>query len=380
MQWPALPPRSALVRSLYAGALTPDRLVATLRAADALFPVATVARSTAPRRLPPAGSGLGTIEIPDGARRYDLVDYLAYNRVAGLLVLKDGAVACEDYELGLAPHDRFASFSLAKSVCSTLYGAALQERLLGGIEEPIARYLPALATGAYRDVTLRQVLEMSSGVRWDETYTDPHSQRRQFLELQIAGEPGSLLRMMGRLPRAHAPGAVFNYNTGETFLAGAALEAAIGAPLARYLGERLWAPAGMEADASWWLESPGGTTIGGSGLSATLRDYGRFAQFVLEDGCVGSTRIVRDGWFAEATARLAHGGARRDYGYQWWLLPPGDPVHEGAFLAMGIFGQRIYLHPRRGLAIVVLCARPKPSDAHVVDDGAFFAAVARALD
>ena len=313
-------------------------------------------------------------------RRYDLVDYLAYNRVAGLLVLKDGAIVREDYELGLAPDVRFASFSLAKSVCSTLYGAALQDGLIDSLEEPIVRYLPQLAGGAYADVSLRQVLEMSSGAGWDETYTDPASQRREFLELQIAGRPGSLLRMMAGLRRAHAPGRVFNYNTGETFLAGAALEAAIGAPLSHYLHERLWSPAGMQANARWWLESEGGATIGGSGLSATLRDYARFARFVLDDGCIGTRRVVREGWFAESTNNVARDGGRRDYGYQWWLLPATDPVHDGAFLAMGIFGQRIYLHPRRRLAIVALCARSKPSDAHVVDDNAFFGAVAQALD
>ncbi len=380
MQESAATARAALIRSLYAGTLTPDRLVATLKRLDTLFPVAIVACGATPERLSTSSHRLDSVEIASDGRRYDLADYLAYNRVAGLLVLKDGAIVREDYELGLAPGDRFASFSLAKSVCSTLYGAALHDGLLGRLDDPIARYLPALAASAYRDVSLRQVLEMASGVAWDETYTNPASERRRFLKLQIAGEPGSLLRMMGERPRAHAPGSVFNYNTGETYLAGAALEAAVGAPLWRFLSERLWSPAGMNADAAWWLESAGGATIGGSGLSATLRDYARFAQFVLDDGCVGTTRVVREGWFAESTSRVARHGVRRDYGYQWWLPASSDPLHEGAFLAMGIFGQRIYLHPARRLAIVALCARPKPSDAHVVEDTAFFAAVARALD
>ncbi|MEI8296748.1 MAG: serine hydrolase [Pseudomonadota bacterium] len=380
MTTPAYASRSTLIRDLYAGSLTPDRLMATLKTADTLFPAATVARSAVSSKLPVASRQLQSVEVVRANRRYDLVDYLAYNRIAGLLVLKDGAIVREDYELGLAPDDRFASFSLAKSVCSTLYGVALQDGLLGSLEAPISRYLPALAHSAYREVSLRQVLEMTSGVGWDETYTDPASQRRQFLELQIAGHPDSLLRMMSELPRVRTPGSVFNYNTGETFLAGAALEAAIGAPLARYLHERVWSPAGMQDDARWWLESPDGAAIGGSGLSATLRDYARFARFVLEDGCIGTTRVVREGWFEQATTRIAANGERRDYGYQWWLPEVADGVHDGAFLAMGIFGQRIYLHPRRRLAIIALCARPKPSDAHVVEDSAFFAAVARALD
>jgi CubicO group peptidase (beta-lactamase class C family) len=366
------------VRTLYAGKLTPDLVVATLKAGESLFPSAIVARGPAVRPLP-VGARLADVAVESAGRRHDLVDYLAYNRVAGLLVLADGTVVREDYELGYAPGQRWASFSLAKSVCSTLYGAALADGLIGNLDEPVARYLPTLAHGAYLDVTLRQVLEMRSGARWDETYTDPRSDRRRFLDLQLAGEPGSLVAMMAGLGRARAPGTAFNYSTGETFLAGAVLEAALGRPLAGYLSAKIWAPAGMEADAGWWLESAGGATIGGSGLSATLRDYARFARFVLEDGCIGAARVVRPGWFAEATARTTATGVRRDYGYQWWLPATPDPVHEGAFLAMGIFGQRIYLNPRRRLAIVALCARPKPADAHVVEDLAFFGAIARAL-
>jgi CubicO group peptidase (beta-lactamase class C family) len=373
-------PANALrIRTLYAGKLPPDAVVAALKDADTLLPSAIVARGAVARPLPRAPAALADVTLESGGRHYDLVDYLAYNRVAGLLVLADGAIVREDYALGLAPGERWASFSLAKSVCSTLYGAALADGLLGSLDERVGKYLPALGRGAYRDVTLRQVLEMSSGVRWDETYTDPRSQRRQFLDLQIAGEPGSLLAMMAGLERAQRAGAAFNYSTGETFLAGAVLEAALGRPLAEYLSATLWAPGGMDADASWWLESPGGSAIGGSGLSATLRDYGRFAQFVLDDGCLGSRRVVRPGWFAESTTRVRADGSRRDYGYQWWLPTDPDPIHAGSFLAMGIFGQRIYLHPARRLAIVALCARPKPSNAHVVEDLAFFAAVACAL-
>jgi CubicO group peptidase (beta-lactamase class C family) len=371
--------RARHVRTLYAGKLLPDAVARTLMAGDALFPSATVACGTTPSAMPVAAAPLTDVDLVLGGRHYDLVDYLAYNRVAGLLVLADGAIAREDYQLGFDPGARWASFSLAKSVCSTLYGAALADGVLTDLDDPVTRYLPALGAGAYRDVSLRQVLEMASGVAWDETYTDPHSERRRFLDLQLHGVPGSLVAMMAALPRACAVGSAFNYSTGETFLAGAVLEAALGQPLATYLSARLWVPAGMQSAASWWLESPGGTAIGGSGLSATLRDYARFARFVLEDGCIGDRRVVRSGWFLESTARTTTRGVARTYGYQWWLAEQSDPMHAGAYLAMGIFGQRIYLNPAKRLAIVALCARPKPSDAHVVEDLAFFGAVARAL-
>jgi CubicO group peptidase (beta-lactamase class C family) len=368
-----------LARLLYAGELAPDQLVETLKHTQRLFPVSDVRRGPDVRALPDSPRRLGPVRLRQAGRTYDLVDYLALNRVAGLLVLKDGAIVLEDYELGLAPADRWASFSVAKSVCSTLVGAAITDGFIASVLEPLTRYLPELGGTAYDGVSVRHLLQMASGVRWDETYTDPGSDRRRFLDLQIAGRPGSLLRFMGTLARAAPPGLVFNYSTGETFLVGALLEAATRQPLATYLSARIWAPAGMESDATWWLEAPAGTGIGGSGLAATLRDYGRFALFVLDDAVVGGRRVVPAGWFLESVTPQIHDGVQVDYGYQWWPMPPGDPIHRGAFAAQGIFGQRIYLNPRERLAIVVLSARPKPTGAHVIEDVAFFGAVAEAL-
>jgi CubicO group peptidase (beta-lactamase class C family) len=368
-----------LVRELYDGALRPDVAARTLRRSERLLPSRSVRRGTDVRALPPSSRRLGHIRFTSGERSVDLVDYLALNRVAGFLVLKDGAVVLEDYELALDPAHRWASFSIAKSVTSTLVGAALADGLIASIADPVRRYLPSLAGSAYDSVTVRDLLQMTSGVRWDETYTDPRSDRRQFLDLQLAARPGALLAYMGSLPRAAAPGSVWNYSTGETFLAGAAVEAATHRPLADYLSDKIWARAGMEAHASWWVETPDGTGIGGSGLGATLRDYGRFALFVLDDGMIAGCRIVPAGWFAAATAPRTIGNVQVDYGYLWWPVPKSAAIHDGAFAARGIFGQSIYINPREQLAIVVLSARPKPSGGGVIDDDALFAAVAEAL-
>jgi CubicO group peptidase (beta-lactamase class C family) len=368
-----------VVRRLYDGVLRPDVVVRTLLETERLLPSRTVRHGADVRPLPASNRRLGPIRFTAGGRSVDLIDYLAQNRVAGLLVLKDGAVVLEDYELGLDPGYRWASFSIAKSVTSTLVGAALADGLIGSIADPLRRYLPSLAGSAYDGVTVRDLLQMTSGVRWDETYTDPGSDRRRFLELQIAGRPGALLDYMGNLPRVTAPGSAWNYSTGETFLAGAVVEAATHRPLADYLSDKIWARAGMQADASWWVETPDGAGIGGSGLCATLRDYGRFALFVLDDGVVAGSRIVPGGWFAAATAPRTIGNVRVDYGYLWWPVPQGAPVVDGAFAARGIFGQCIYVSPRQQLAMVVLSARPKPSGGGVIDDDALFAAVAHAL-
>jgi hypothetical protein len=367
-------------RQVFDGAMLPDVEVATFAHSDTLFPVNTVARGRSVREFAKSDKVLGKILFKSEGKDFDLYDYLADNRVAELLILKDGKVVMEDYELGTAPSTRWISFSMAKSISSTLAGAALKQGLIASIDDPVTKYVPGLKGGVYDTVSVRNLLQMASGVKWDETYTDPRSDRRKLLEIQLAGKPGAIVSFMKGLPRAGAPGTIWNYSTGESFLVGALIEGATHKSLATYLSETLWSKLGMEQDATWWLESPGGMGLAGSGLGATLRDYGRFGQFVLEDGVTDGQRIVPDGWFQEAGKAHMIGGKSVDYGYLWWPIPKGDPVQQGAFSAIGIFGQRLYVNSREKLVIVVLSARPKPDAARSpVSDIAFFAAVAKSL-
>jgi CubicO group peptidase (beta-lactamase class C family) len=256
----------------------------------------------------------------------------------------------------------------------------LHQGLISSLDDPLTRYVPQLKGGAYEGVSIRNVLQMASGVKWDETYTDPKSDRRMLLELQLAQKPGAIVSYMNALPRTSATGAIWHYSTGESFLVGALIEGATHKPLATYLSETIWARLGMEQDATWWVEAPGGMGLAGSGLGATLRDYGRFGLFVQQDGVLDGQRIVPEGWFREAGSAHVIGGKSEDYGYLWWPIPAGDPIHQGAFEALGIFGQHLYINPNEKLVIVVLSARPKPdSSAHILNDASFFAAVARSL-
>ena len=152
-----------------------------------------------------------------------------------------------------------------------LIGDAIKDSYIKSINDPITVYLPKLAGSAYEGVTVRNLLQMASGVKWDETYTNPASDRRRMLEAQVAGKPGSILELMSKLPRAGEPGTIWNYNTGETQVVGELIRAAVKRPVAQYLSERIWSKFGMESDATWWVESPNGQEISGSGLSATLR-------------------------------------------------------------------------------------------------------------
>jgi CubicO group peptidase (beta-lactamase class C family) len=369
------------VRQMYNGALTPDRAITTFRNIDRLFPTRIIAHGSTPYPLPASSMPLRDVIFVSQGTRYHLDDYLRLNRVGGLLVLKDGHVALERYAYGNGPRTRWMSMSIAKSITSTLIGAAIKDGAIRSIDDPVTKYVPRLAGGAYDGVTVRHLLMMASGVRWNETYTDPSSDRRRLLEVQIAQRPNAAVDLMRGLTRAAAPGSVNNYSTGETQIAGEVVRGATGKPLAEYLSEKIWRPFGMEMDASWWLDSPNGHEIGGSGVSATLRDYGRFGLFFLGGGMIDGASILPPRWTAEAsTPKTLSDGKRISYGYMWWpSIAAPNTVNDGAFSAVGIFGQAIYINPRERVVIVQWSAHTKPSNGEVVNSEDFFGAVSLAL-
>jgi CubicO group peptidase (beta-lactamase class C family) len=189
------------------------------------------------------------------------------------------------------------------------------------------------------------------------------------LEAQIGQQPGAILDLMAALPRAAEPGTRWNYSTGETQLVGALVRAATGKPVADYLSEKIWAPLGMESDATWWLESPGGLEIGGSGLSATLRDYARFGLFLLNGGVIDGQAVLPADWLGQATAPKIIGGEEIDYGYMLW------PLHDRSYAAIGIFGQFVFVDPDRELVVAMWSAQPKPVGREGVDEYDFLEAL-----
>ncbi|WP_279481019.1 serine hydrolase [Aureimonas sp. SK2] len=369
------------VTEVYDGKLLPDAAVSTFRNIDRLFPTRTIKAGGAVRDLPQADKPLGEVSFTTGDQTYDLYDVMALDSFTAMIVLKDGKVAFETYQRGNTPETRWMSMSVAKSITSTLAAIAIKEGKLAGLDAPLTDYVEALKGSAYEGVTLRDILMMSSGVRWNETYTDPASDRRALLKAQIAQQPGSAMKLMASLPRAAEPGTVNNYSTGETQVLGEIVRGAVGKPLAEYLSEKIWVPYGMEADANWWLDSPDGHEIGGSGISATLRDYARFGQFFLENGTIGGTSILPAGWRDEAAGPTTlKDGSKLDYGYMWWTGWTEPSIADGAFAAIGIQGQNIYINPKRNVVIVTFGAQPKPTGKEPVDPLVFFDAVAAALD
>ncbi len=361
------------VREVYDGTLPLQLEVNTFRHIDRVFPSAVVPNGGHVFPLPRARAQLRDVSFLSDGGTLHLADYVRLNRVAGLLVLKDGQVVLEQYQFGNTPDTKWVSFSVVKSITSTLAAAAIQDGLIGGLDDPVTKYLPQLRGSAYEGATIRNLLQMASGVRWNEAYTDPSSDRRKMLDLQSAQRPGALLQFMATLPRAAQPGTEWNYNTGETFVLGALVRAAVKRPLSQYLSEKIWSRFAMEQSATWWTESAGGTEFGGSGFAATLRDYGRFGQFVLGGGMADGKQVVPRGWFPDAGQPKRVGGRQVPYGYMWW------PESGGAFRAFGIFGQSIYINPAQRVVIVVWSAQPKPTGSAQASDNDFFAGVLQAL-
>lgn len=367
------------VRQMYDGALSPDLAASTFRNIHRLFPTRIVRASSVPRPLPPSAILLGGLTFRDRGNEWTLEQYMELNRVSGLLVLHDGRIALERYRLGNTRETRWMSMSIAKSITSTLIGAAVKQGHIRSLADSVTRYVPALRASAYEGVTVRDVLMMSSGVRWNETYTDPASDRRRLLEAQIAQQPGAAIALMGRLPRAAPPGTTNTYSTGETQVAAEILRGAVGRSLSEYLEDRIWKRYGMESDANWWLDSPNGVEIGGSGFSATLRDFGRLGQFLLDGGVAGGDSILPPGWIAEATTpKTLRGGQPLQYGYLWWPFP-SPVVTDSAYAGVGIFGQYLYVYPQARVVIVLWSAQTRPTGGEVLNDVAFFDAVVSRL-
>ena len=315
-----------------------------------------IRRGLKPRDLP-RGTEIAPVYVA-GDREHDVASFMDRNVVAGILVIHRGRIVLERYGLGLQEHDRWSTMSTVKSMTAMLVGAAVRDGAIRSIDDPLTDYLPVLRDSAYEGVTLRHVMTMSSGVRWTEVYPDRSSDVNRYSKSLADKVPDGVLKLMASLPRAHPPGSTFLYNSGDTFLLGAALTRAIGKPLADYMSEKVWQPAGMECDAFYTLESDGGQEIGGSRAGMVLRDFGRFAEFVRNDGVIDGTRVLPEGWVEAAATPafvvpvpsvpdITH------YGYSWWL---GD----GVMAALGHAGQRIDIFRSEDLVVVTLAALPQP--------------------
>ena len=306
---------------------------------------------------------------------FDVDAYMANQRTSGLVIIHDGKVVLEKYGLDFGPEGKWTSFSVAKSLTSTMVGAAVKDGAIKSLDDKVSAYIKGLEGSAYDDVTIRQLLTMTSGVRWNEDYTDPKSDVALFNEHKAEDGLDATVSYMRKLPREAPAGEKWVYKTGETNLIGVLVSEATGKPLAEYLSEKVWKPFGMEQDATWLLGSTG-HEISGCCIQASTRDFARFGLFILGGAVADGNKVVPDDWLPAATTRQADIGAPgRGYGYQWWTND------DGSFAAQGIFGQGIFIDPARNLVIASNSNWPTATDYDGVgaERERFYKAVQKAL-
>jgi CubicO group peptidase (beta-lactamase class C family) len=326
------------------------------RSMDQLFTTRTVARGGSEWNLPRSDRALDFTYSWQGSS-VPAGQFLERTYTNALLVLKDGRIVSEIYRNNSDARSRFIGWSMTKSLTSVLIGCALQEGRIDSLDTPITRYLPELAGGGYDGVSIRHVMQMRSGVDYQERY--------DFANPGVAASNhiSALVRNTARfadvartLSRTHAPGIHFQYKTIDTAVLGWLVERATQGSVAAYTARCLWEPLGAEADGYYIMDGPPGVgrEFSGAGYNATLRDYARFGQMMLDGGVANGRRIISAEWVRQSTEPNGPEDSRRGgYGLQWWTMGGSD-----AYAAIGLQGQYIYIDPSTRTVLVKLSYFP----------------------
>jgi CubicO group peptidase (beta-lactamase class C family) len=362
------------VQQLRRAMLDPDVNTLTFHSMDRIFTTRTVARSGPVWSLPRSDHSLDFTYAYQG-HTFTPQQFLERTYTNALLIMKDGRIVSEIYRNNTDQTTRFIAFSMTKSVTSVLIGCAVAEKRIASIDDPITKYLPELEAGAYKGVTIRQVLQMRSGVDYEERYDfgNPGIAARNH-ELSLVENVVRFADVARTVRRKHPPGEVFQYKTLDAAVLGWLLERVSGgSSVAAYTAQRLWEPLGAESDGYYIMDGPPGVgrEFSGAGFNATLRDFARFGQMVLNEGVANGRRIVSAEWIRESTTPSGTRGPdpRSGYGYQWWMA--GTPH---AFQAIGLQGQFIYIDPATRTVIVKLSYFPPADTSSEQEAAAFFAA------
>lgn len=341
---------------------------------DQLFQTRVVARSGPVAPLARTDTALPPATIRGKAMSEDAWEDLTYT--SALLVMRDGKVLHESYRNNTDTDTHFISFSMAKTFTSMLVGIAVGQGAIRSIDDPAVAYVPELKGSGYDGVTIRQLLQMRSGVDYEERYdfgATPSVAAQIFLNAIVANKE-RFADMAPRLKRKFAPGSRFNYSTLDTSVLGWVLERATKRPLADFMAQYLWQPMGAQAHGFWIADGgPGvGRELNGMGYNATLRDFARFGAMMLDKGRFNGRQIVPAAWVEQATTMTNNADpaapppppsvtnpmARAGYGFQIWRLDD-----TGAYTALGLQGQFIYVHPATRTVIVKLSFFPEMGSA-----------------
>ncbi len=272
-------------------------------------------------------------------------DFIKDHKSVAFLIIQNDSICYEKYFKGYSEASVVPSFSMAKSVTSMLIGCAIDDGLIKSVDEPITNYLPQLQKNGLDKITIKQLLQMTSGIKFNESYFNPFGHAASFYYGR------NLRKSVDKLKLKDEPGTKFNYISGNTQVLGMILEKALkGKTITDYLQEKIWQPLGMEYDASWSIDkNKNGVEKTFCCLNARARDYAKLGRLYLNKGNWNGKQIVSSNWVNESTKIDTSNGSAAFYQYQWWILGK-----EGDYMAQGILGQFIYVHPAKNLIMVRL--------------------------
>ncbi|MFM7080241.1 MAG: serine hydrolase domain-containing protein [Bacteroidota bacterium] len=289
------------------------------------------------------GSDFNKMPVPDTLQKtIDRFHTVAY------LVIKDDSLRHEQYHDGYGPTSLSNSFSVAKSIIGILVGIAMDEGKIKSLDEPVYKYYPEYDSGENRKLKIRHLLNMSSGLNYDESYTSLTSPTTR------AYYDNKLREQMNDLCLMEEPGKRFEYRSSDTQILGFVLQGATGASISEYASEKLWKPLGAEHDAQWSLDHEDGDEKAYCCIYSNARDFARIGKLVLQKGVWNGQRVVSEKYIDEMLAPaslLNEGKPNSTYGYQWWIRE-----HKGhmVYYARGILGQYIFVIPDQNMVVVRL--------------------------
>ncbi|MFK8009650.1 MAG: serine hydrolase domain-containing protein [Saprospiraceae bacterium] len=338
------------------GLFEKENIVENFLHMEDLNETSTLFKSSSPTRLPVNISHQLPKTFQSNGQSVDVQNFIDRSLTTGLMIIHKDTIIFENYTRGLTPETTHISWSMAKSFVSGMIGIAIEERKIKSVQDQITDYLPQFKGTGYEGVTIKDALEMSSGVGFNEDYSDFNSDINRFGRYFALGQ--SFEKFALSLKNARKPGTFNHYVSIDTQVLGMVLKKATGKTITEYMQEKIWTPMGMEDDAQWIIDEDGMEMALG-GLNATLRDYGKYGLLYLQEGNWFGKQIVPQSWVKKSVAmdgpHLQPGvnefsSSDMGYGYQWWIPQEAD----GAFLASGIYNQHIYIQPNRDLVIVKL--------------------------
>ena len=339
-----------------------DRIVENFRSFDEIWPVSNMTASPTPYRYAQGES----ISLPEQFEfegvTWNTKKFIEDSWTTGLLVIQNDTIVFEDYYLGNTESTRNISWSVAKSFISALFGIAMEENFISDVMKPVEFYVPELKGTSYEGVRIKDVLQMSTGVRFNEDYGDFNSDINRWGRGFALGD--SQDEFAATLEKEVEPGTVNHYVSINTHVLGMIIKRATKRNIADYMQEKLWHPLGMEHDGYWLIDGEGMEMVLG-GLNTTLRDYAKIGSLFMHNGNWQGKQLIPKPWIrASLTPDAPHVMPTEDfgYGYQWWI-PKSD---EGEFMAIGIYNQNIYINPTSNTVIVKLSANPKYNDTSFV--------------